>query len=102
MKSLWPPAMRWPAMGRPMIPRPMNPILLMCLAPRSGRMRPSRLPGLPFGLIGSEPAQARRRRGRGFVFAADPAAVAELIDTAEEERVVDLAGPRLVATGIVG
>src|SRR5208337_2269326 len=89
-------------MGRPMIPRPMNPILLMCLAPTSGRMGSSRLPGLPFGLIGSEPAQAHHRRGRRLVFAADPTAVTEFVDAAEQERVVDLAGPGLMAAGIVG
>src|ERR1700722_10916244 len=72
------------------------------LAPTSRGMRLSRPAGMPFRLVGSEPAQARRRRGRRFVFAADRAAITEFIDTAEEKRVVDLAGPGLVATGIVG
>src|SRR5271166_4022314 len=94
--------MRWPAMGRPMIPKPMNPMLPMRLAPYSGRVGLRSLPGLPFGLVGSEPAEARRRRGRGLVFAADPAAVAQFIDAAEKERVIDLAGPGFVAPGIVG
>ena len=57
---------------------------------------------MSLGLVGSKPAQASRRCGRRFVLAADPAAITKFIDAAEEERVVDLAGPGLVATGIVG
>ena len=38
----------------------------------------------------------------GFVFAADPSVVADLVEPAEEEIIDGLARPRLVAAGIVG
>ena len=56
---------------------------------------------MPFGLVGSKPAQASRRCRRRFVLTADRAAITEFIDAAEEEWVVDFAGTGLMATGIV-
>ena len=37
-----------------------------------------------------------------LVFAADPAGIADLVEMLEQEGIVDLAGARLVAAGIVG
>jgi hypothetical protein len=53
--------------------------------------------------VGREQTSSGQRRcSRGFVFASDRAAITEFIDATEEEWVVDLAGPGLVATGVVG
>src|SRR5271165_72151 len=101
MNSVWPPASRWPAMGRPMMPRPMNPMLLIVVSLSSGSVGCSAR-GLPRGLIGMQPVQPGRCRGARLVFAADPAGVAEFVDAAEQEEVVDLAGSGFVAAGIVG
>src|SRR5207302_5478144 len=48
------------------------------------------------------PLQAIDRARLRLVLAADPAVVAVRIDEAEQEAIVDLAGARLVAAGIVG
>src|SRR5579859_3384076 len=69
-----------------MIPSPMNPTLLIALTIQ----------------IGSNPAEPLESTRRRFVFATDPAAVAEVVDVAEEERIVDLAAARLVPARIVG
>ena len=63
-----------------------------------------RLPGLAVcGSIGRKPAQARRGRGVAGLYSQPiQPRVAELVDAAEQERVVDLAGSRLVAARIVG
>src|SRR5271165_2657026 len=50
----------------------------------------------------SEPAEPLERGGLGLVLAADPSVVAELVDTAEQEVIIDFAGPGLVTAGIVG
>src|SRR3546814_15646474 len=71
----WPPSSRWPAMGAPMMPRPMNPIFAMTF--RSFRLS---LCGLfrrgAGGEVGAQPAEAPGGAGLGLVLAADPALVA--------------------------
>src|SRR6185312_1251109 len=47
------------------------------------------------------PAQAFERSGARLVFASDPAAIADRVEVAEQEGIVDLAGTGLVAAGIV-
>src|SRR5690348_5489253 len=49
--------------------------------------------------VPAETVDCRRLR---LVFASDPAAVAERVEMAEQEGIVDLSGPRLVSAGIVG
>src|SRR5580658_7438514 len=73
-------------MGRPMIPRPMNPTLLISVSPQ-----------VRFG-----PAEAGRRCRLGLVLATDPPGIAELVDELEQERIVYLARSRLVSTWMVG
>src|SRR3546814_60695 len=92
----WPPSSRWPAMGAPMMPRPMNPIFAMTF--RSFRLS---LCGLfrrgAGGEVGAQPAEAPGGAGLGLVLAADPALVAHAVEGVEQEGVVDLAAARLVA-----
>ena len=52
--------------------------------------------------IGLHPAKARCGVGPGLIFAADPVVIAEAVEFGEHEVVVDLAGTRFVAAGIVG
>src|ERR1700693_5654104 len=85
-------------MGRPMMPIPMNPTLLMVLS-FAVRMKCWRQ--LERSKIGPDPPQTFERRLRRLVFAADPAGIVEFIDELEQERVIDLARTRLVAAGIV-
>src|SRR5712671_6417923 len=89
-----PAASRWPAIGRPMVPRPMKPIsIIQCSfsAKWSG-----------FEYLRGMPSQAVDRRRPRLVFASDPAAIADRVEMAEQEGIVDLAGAGLVAAGIVG
>src|SRR5260370_23925694 len=74
-----------------MMPSPMNATVLMAIL--SGRL----LRG-----VAGEPAEAGERARLRLVLAADPAAVAHGVEPVEDERVVDLAGARLVAAGSVG
>src|SRR3546814_237464 len=77
----WPPSSRWPAMGAPMMPRPMNPIFAMTF--RSFRLS---LCGLfrrgAGGEVGAQPAEAPGGAGLGLVLADDPALVAHEIGRA--------------------
>src|SRR3569623_3365270 len=88
-RTLWPAARRWPAIGRPMVPSPMKPMSIISVVSSSLE-----------GLRGM-PGQAFQRRGARLVFAADPAAIADRVEMAEQEGIVDLAGAGLVAAGIV-
>src|SRR5512137_1246585 len=88
-KSLCPAPARLAAMGRPMIPSPTNPTSMD--APPSGAREVRR-----------EPAEAGGGLPARLVLASDPAAVVHRVELLEDERVVDLAGARLVAPGIVG
>ncbi len=56
----------------------------------------------PASRVGQQPVEPGLRRGARLVLAADPARVAELVEAAEQERVVDLARPGLVAARVVG
>src|SRR3954451_17534013 len=49
-----------------------------------------------------EPAQAFLGLALRLVLAADPAVVADVVEMAEQERVIDFTGSRLVAARIVG
>src|SRR5208283_1052772 len=110
--SSWPAFLRFSAIGRPMIPRPMNPIF-MSLAPyggsafspswRTGR-RPAMTRGMATTVVGEAsnperlpPAQAGDGVTRRAVFAADPALVTKGVDPAEHKRPTDFAGSRLIA-----
>src|SRR4051812_34054775 len=57
---------------------------------------------LGFERLHRMPGQAFECRGARLVLAADPAAIADRIEMAEQERIVDLAGAGLVTAGIVG
>src|SRR5690606_27147275 len=83
--SVWPPASRWPAMGRPMTPRPIKPIFMKLSS-----------------LIGLHPAEARTGIVLGLVFAADEAVIAKPVELVEHEIVIDLARARFVAPRVVG
>jgi hypothetical protein len=48
------------------------------------------------------PAEAGFGRRQRLVFAADPAVVTQLVEQPEQERIVDFAGARFVAAGVVG
>src|SRR5215203_4069337 len=48
------------------------------------------------------PTEALDRRRPRLVFAPDPAAITNSVEMAEQEGIVDLAGTRLVAAGIIG
>src|ERR1700733_491248 len=77
---------RLSAMGRPMMPRPMNPIFMVVS-------------------LNSEflaPFQAGDGIAGRAVFASDPAAIAEFIHPSEHEAPTDLPGSRLIARGDVG
>ena len=88
-------------MGLPMMPRPMKPIFMRDpLDVLFGKARPSRHAAQRWS--GSRPAEAGFGIGRRPVFAADPAAEAELVDLLEDEGPVDLAGAGLVAARVVG
>src|SRR6266446_6816671 len=79
-----------------MMPRPMNPTFAMFLPPCGsiGFWRSD--------AVSSAPAQSVDRLSFRLVLAADPALVADRIDEAEQEAIVDLAGAWLVAPWIVG
>src|SRR5258706_5585912 len=119
-KSLCPPLIRLSAMGLPMMPRPINPILLiwgsflicrneemyLLLAARDAKDASLvyRLAFLRLALpqVRLRPAQSVLSfRGR-LVFAADPALIADFIDVAEQKVVIDFAGPRLVTARRIG
>src|SRR3954471_15873331 len=74
-----------------MMPSPMNPMVSMPTLPLNRALL-----GLP------QPAETLGRAGRRPVFGADPAVIAETVEMAEQERIVDLARARLVPAGIVG
>src|SRR3954451_22727214 len=88
--------MRWSAIGRPMMPSPTKPTFMRFL-PRVALLRA----GSGDAVI-LQPAEARLGAVLRLVLAADPALVADPVDVAEEELVVDLAGAGLVAAGRVG
>src|SRR6185437_4739159 len=90
----WPAAWRWAAIGRPMVPRPIKPISIIST--------PLRRFCLCIGRQRGVPAEALGRRGPRLVFAPDPATITNSVEMPEQEGIVDLAGPRLVAAGIVG
>jgi hypothetical protein len=52
--------------------------------------------------LGFVPSEARDGGCLRLVFAADPAAISNVVKMPEQKRIVDLAGAGLVATGIVG
>src|SRR5258708_2042605 len=108
--------MRLRAMCAPMMPRPMKPIFAMCLnlqcfgvmclsrsmsrsMSRSGS-GVGRAAGLPGHAL--HPAEAGGGGRARLVFATDVAFVAERIEQVEQERVVDFAGARFVAAGVIG
>src|ERR1700736_2543690 len=77
-----------------MMPRPMNAMVLMSISLLlSGRL----LRG-----VGGEAAEAGDGARSRLLLPADPAAVAHGVEPVEDERVVDLAGARLVAARGVG
>src|SRR6516225_6309626 len=93
-ESACPPFSRCPAMGRPMIPRPINPTFIS---------QPPQVPSVSFAVkIGSCPAKPGACAGRRLVFASDPTCISFTVEHVEHEAIIDLARPRLVAAGIVG
>src|SRR5258708_19159937 len=88
-----PAAWRWPAIGRPMIPRPMKPTSII------GILLPRRL---CVDRLGRVPPEAFDGGCFRLVFAANPAAISHLVEMPEQKRIADLSGARFVAAGIVG
>src|SRR5262245_22585402 len=89
-KSLWPAASKCPAMGVPIMPSPMNPTFMcetsvLCPGKRS-----------------FEPTEPLDRSSLRAIFATNPSRVADAVEMAEQEGIIDLAGARLVASRIVG
>src|SRR6476469_5333267 len=82
-------------MGRPMVPRPMKPMLVMSDFLIKWRLSSNERKG-------PVPSEAVDRRRPRLVFAAEPATIADCIEMAKQERIVDFAGTRLVAAGIIG
>ena len=80
-------------MGAPMMPRPIKPTFMFSCSWRAQAnvRRTGRTSSSPATVVALRP-----------VFAADPAAIAHPVERREDERIVDLAGARLVAAGIVG
>src|SRR5450830_1644558 len=54
------------------------------------------------GVVGFEPAKACFGGGQRLVFAANPTRITDAVQMLEQEAVVDLTGPRLVAARVVG
>src|SRR5688500_11139448 len=92
----YPAMIRLVAIGRPMMPRPMKPTVVMSAISFVGRVSPGgpAFPGQPF-----EAALARPTR---HVLQPHPAAVAGLLEPAEVAVQVDVAGAWFVAAGGVG
>src|SRR5881275_3140238 len=80
-----------------MVPRPIKPISIIST--------PLCLFLLSWSGIGRQrgvPTEALDRRRPRLVFAPDPATITNSVEMAEQEGIVDLAGARLVAAGVVG
>src|SRR5689334_5923841 len=80
-----------------MVPRPIKPISIISNSPLSFLASCSGI-GRQCGV----PSEAFDRRRPRLVFAADPAAITNSVEMAEQEGIVDLAGAGFVAAGVVG
>src|SRR4029450_4608969 len=80
-----------------MVPRPMKPISIISNSPLFFFASCSSI-----GRQRGVPTEAFDRRRPRLVFAPDPAAITNSVEMAEQEGIVDLAGARLVAPGIIG
>src|SRR4051812_46009586 len=80
-------------MGAPMMPNPIKPTFIMPISLLIVKCSDA--------VLGA-PAEAIVCAAPGFVFATDPAVVAECVEMLEQEAVIDLARARLVAAGIIG
>src|SRR5665213_571302 len=74
-----------------MIPRPMKPTSIIL-----------NIPSLCVDRLARVPSEAFDGGCLRLVFAADPAAISDLVEISKQERIVDLAGAGFVAAGIVG
>src|SRR5437879_1955349 len=82
------------AIGRPIVPKPIKPtsiisIFLFCVR-------------LCVGCLYRIPAEAFSGGGLRLVFATNPAAISDPVETSKQEGIIDLSRARFVATGIVG
>src|SRR6266540_3374781 len=93
----WPAACRWRAIGRPMVPRPIKPISIISNSPLSFLASCSGI-----GRQRGVPTEALDRRRPRLIFAPDPAAITNSVEVPEQEGIVDFAGARLIAAGIIG
>src|SRR3984885_12311657 len=75
-----------------MIPRPMKPTSIMLIFPSA----------LCVDHLSRVPPEAFDGGRLRFVFAADPAAISDLVEMLKQEGIVDLAGAGFVAAGVVG
>src|SRR5580658_4837428 len=83
-------------MGLPMMPRPINPILAMCV---------SFVFPISMGFVDGirlHPSQACDRLSRGAIFATEPSLIADFVEQAEEIFVANLAGVGFIAFRATG